>query len=107
MSRKVVDILKSYERCKKEMEALEKATAVVAAMPAVIEEDTGVIKNEIQPATPLMRRQERSIMRDVVYKQMLQDTESGVAQSRSPQTDTEAFWGTNVSLHSFELFLVD
>ncbi len=82
------------------MEALEQATAVLAAMPAVIIGDTGVIKNEIQPAMPLMRRQERSIMRDVIYKQMLQDRESGLTLSRNSPMNMKAFRGINVSLHT-------
>ncbi|KAL9122244.1 MAG: hypothetical protein Q9187_001196 [Circinaria calcarea] len=83
------------ERFTSEIEALEEATAVVAAMPAVIEGDTGVIENEIQPAAPLMRRYDGSTIRDVVWEQVLNDRESGVTQSRNPPTNMGIFSSTN------------
>jgi len=72
------------ERFPEELKALEEATAVVAAMPALIEGDTGVIEQMMQPAAPLMRRYDGTTIRDRVYEQMMVDRSSGVSQMRNP-----------------------
>ena len=61
----------------------------------MIEGDTGVIENEIQPAAPLMRRYDGSNIRDVVLEQVLTDRESGMAQSRNPPPNMGIFASSN------------
>ncbi|OAG36268.1 hypothetical protein AYO21_09510 [Fonsecaea monophora] len=82
----VVTIIK--ERYPVDLEELENTTSVVAAMPAVI-------KREIQPAAPLMRRHDGSTMRDIVYEQVMADRRSGVAQSRNPPSSMGIFQSPN------------
>ena len=82
------------ERFPTEIAELEEAVSVVAAMPAVIEGDTGVIEGVIQPAAPLMRRYDGTTMRDGVYEQMLQDRSNNVAQARNPPQTIGVFSNT-------------
>jgi hypothetical protein len=49
------------------MEDLKTAAAVIAAMPAVIDGDRGVIEAEIQPAAPIMRRADGTSIRDSLF----------------------------------------
>lgn len=79
------------ERFPEELRELEEATAIVAAMPALIEGDTGVIEGMIQPSAPLMRRHDGTTMRDGVYEQMTLDRSTGVAQARNPPESTGVF----------------
>lgn len=55
------------EEMNKVMEDVKSAAAVLAAMPAVIDGDRGVIEAEIQPAAPIMRRADGSSIRDSMY----------------------------------------
>lgn len=79
------------ERFPEELVQLEEATAVVAAMPALIEGDTGVIEGMIQPSAPLMRRYDGTTMRDGIYEQMMMDRNTGVAQARNPPQSMGVF----------------
>ena len=63
---------------------MEEAASVMATimaesmMPVVIEEDTSVIENEIQPSGPLMHSSAMiAHVRDGIYQQVLQDTNLG------------------------------
>lgn len=78
----IMEVVKA--RFQEEVVELEKAVSTVAAMPALIEGDTGVIEGMIQPSATLMRRQDGSTMRDSVYGQMFVDRQRGVAQMRNP-----------------------
>ena len=49
------------------MEDLRTAAAIIAAMPAVIDGDRGVIEAEIQPAAPIMRRADGTSIRDSLF----------------------------------------
>ncbi|KAF4460192.1 benzoate 4-monooxygenase cytochrome P450 [Fusarium albosuccineum] len=79
------------ERYPEQMRELEEAVAVVGAMPALIEGDTGVIEGMIQPSAPLMRRYDGTTMRDNVYEQMMTDRSDGTAQMRNPRESMGAF----------------
>lgn len=89
----IVEVFK--ERFPEELTRLEEAAAVVAAMPALIEGDTGVIESMSQPAAPLMRRYDGTTMRDGIYEQMMVDRASGVAQARNPPEGLNAYSNTN------------
>ena len=62
------EFLSAYKQEMSEaMEDLKSAAAVIAAMPAVIDGDRGVIEAEIQPAAPLMRRADGTSIRDSLF----------------------------------------
>lgn len=88
----VESITEAYkQRFEKYLKNMEQGAMIIGGMPAVLEGDTGVFENEIQPAAPIMRRYDGSTMRDSVYQQVLDDRNSGVAGMRNPPTNTGIF----------------
>ena len=66
------------------MRKMEQAVATFSATPTMFERNIGVIVIEIQSVAPLMRRDDRSTIRDVGYVQTIEGRSTGFSPDQGP-----------------------